>query len=298
MDLRRYGFQESVAGSELWGPQIPDTYGRIAMRRQNILGVGVSAANMTSAVRCIQDWIDADQRQYVCVTGVHGVMECLRSVELRRIHNAAGMVTPDGMPLVWLLKANGHKESDRVCGPELMPRLVIDGQGRGDRHFLYGSTDEVLRRMKRRFLELAPQARIVGTFAPPFRPLTEAEDAAVVEYINTSSPDIVWVGLSTPKQELWMAAHRPVLDAAAVIGVGAAFDIHAGTRRRAPYFLRRSGFEWMWRLLTEPRRLWRRYLLNNPAFVALIALQLMGLLALPLQQPLSSGADLAKKNSP
>jgi N-acetylglucosaminyldiphosphoundecaprenol N-acetyl-beta-D-mannosaminyltransferase len=276
MDLRHDGFQESNS---------------VPSQRQNILGVGVSVANMATAVHCIQDWIDADQRRYVCVTSVHGVMECQRSAELRRIHNAAGMVTPDGMPLVWLLHANGHRESGRVCGPELMPRIVIDGQIRGDRHFLYGSTDEVLQRLKRRFLELAPQARIVGTFAPPFRPTTEAEDAAVVEYINACSPDIVWVGLSTPKQEFWMATHRPVLDAAAIIGVGAAFDIHAGTRRRAPHFLRRSGFEWTWRLLTEPRRLWRRYLVNNPVFVALVVLQLVGRLAPPLER-LSSRADL------
>ena len=251
--------------------------------RQNVLGVGVSAVNMDSAVRLIQRWIDCGERRYVCVTGVHGVMESQRSVELRRIHNNAGMVTPDGMPLAWLLQAAGYKDSDRVCGPELMPRILVDSQARGDRHFLYGATEETLQRLQLRLLEFAPQARIVGALSPPFRPLTEAEDAAEVEFINACAPDIIWIGLSTPKQELWMASHRARLTAAALIGVGAAFDVHADVRKRAPQFLRRTGFEWTWRLLTEPRRLWRRYLVNNPRFVTLVALQMAGLVRVPLE---------------
>jgi N-acetylglucosaminyldiphosphoundecaprenol N-acetyl-beta-D-mannosaminyltransferase len=250
--------------------------------RRVILGVEVSAANLETATRRIQDWIDTGGRQYVCVTGVHGIMECQRSTELRRIHNNAGMVVPDGMPLVWLLHAYGCPQSDRVCGPDLMPQLLVQGQRRGDRHFLYGSSDEVLQKLANRLVKLAPEACIVGTLAPPFRPMTAAEDDAAVEYINRCRPDIVWVGLSTPKQERWMAAHRPTLDAAVMIGVGAAFDIHAGVRKRAPQFLRRSGFEWTWRLLMEPRRLWRRYLINNICFIALITPQLIGLRALPL----------------
>jgi N-acetylglucosaminyldiphosphoundecaprenol N-acetyl-beta-D-mannosaminyltransferase len=251
--------------------------------RVNVLGVGVSVVNMDTATRAVHDWIDTGQHHYVCVTGVHGVMESWQSADTRRIHNAAGMVTPDGMPLAWLLRAAGHRNSDRVCGPEWMPRIMIDGQARGDRHFLYGATAETLRRLRQRLLELAPRAQIVGSLAPPFRPLTAAEDSAELDSINACAPDIVWVGLSTPKQERWMAAHRPLLNAAALIGVGAAFDIHADIRKRAPRFIRRTGFEWSWRLLTEPRRLWRRYLVNNPRFVALIALQRAGLLRLPLE---------------
>jgi len=253
------------------------------LHRQNILGVGISAVNMDSAIHTIQGWIKSGTREYVCVASVHGVMECQRSVELRRIHNNAGIVTPDGMPLAWLLRATGHSDSDRVCGPELMPRLLIEGQVRGDTHFLYGATEDTLQRLRYRLSEIAPHARIVGIFAPPFRTMTAEEDAAVVDYINNCAPDIIWVGLSTPKQELWMAAHRPVLKAAALIGVGAAFDIHAGLRRRAPHFLRRSGFEWTWRLLNEPRRLWGRYLRNNPQFAILATLQMAGLLKRPLQ---------------
>ena len=245
--------------------------------RANVLGVGVSAVNMDTAQQTIFDWIDRGERHYVCVTGVHGVMESQRSTELRHIHNAAGMVTPDGMPLAWLLKLAGFRDSDRVCGPELMPKVFVAGQSRGDRHFLYGGSPRALALLRERLLAIAPQAQIVGTHSPPFRPLTPEEDAEVVAMINDSKADIVWVGLSTPKQEYWMAKHRDLLDASVLMGVGAAFDIHAGTVKRAPAFLRRTGFEWTYRLMLEPRRLWRRYLSSNPRFVALVAMQLSGL---------------------
>ena len=250
--------------------------------RENVLGIGVSLVNMDRAVQAIGEWIDRRDRQYVCVTGVHGVMECQRSSNLRRIHNAAGMVTPDGMPLAWLLRLAGHTGTDRVCGPELMPAVFTASQARGDRHFLYGATQATLDRLKARLLDHAPEALIVGCYAPPFRSLTEAEDAAIVELINAAAPDIVWVGLSTPKQEYWMARHRDQLAAPVLIGVGAAFDIHAGIIQRAPPALRRSGFEWTYRLMKEPARLWRRYLWNNPRFVALVALQKAGLYRRPL----------------
>jgi N-acetylglucosaminyldiphosphoundecaprenol N-acetyl-beta-D-mannosaminyltransferase len=245
--------------------------------RTDVLGVGVSAVNMERALATIADWIDRRDRRYVCVTGVHGVMESHRSAELRRIHNEAGMVTPDGMPLAWLLRLAGFRDSDRVCGPELMPAMVRYSQARGDRHYLFGSSPRTLSLLRERLLGLAPDARIVGTYAPPYRPPTPEEDAAIVADINMSGADIVWVGLSTPKQERWMAAHRDLLDAPVLIGVGAAFDINAGLVRRAPKFLRHTGLEWTYRLLLEPRRLWWRYLSSNPLFVALVAMQKIGL---------------------
>jgi N-acetylglucosaminyldiphosphoundecaprenol N-acetyl-beta-D-mannosaminyltransferase len=258
--------EQLVDGAALGG--VPD--------RHSILGIDVSVVNMAGALRTIEGWIERRERHYVCVTGVHGVMESQDSAELRRIHNAAGMVTPDGMPLAWMLKLAGYSTADRVCGPELMPALFEASQARGDRHFLYGSTDATLAQLRKNLLARAPQARIVGSYAPPFRPLTEAEDADVVERINASQADIVWVGLSTPKQERWMAAHRDRLEAPVLIGVGAAFDMHAGITQRAPSFLRRTGFEWTWRLVKEPKRLWRRYLRHNPRFVALAAGQVLG----------------------
>jgi N-acetylglucosaminyldiphosphoundecaprenol N-acetyl-beta-D-mannosaminyltransferase len=245
--------------------------------RTNILGVGVSAVNMETAVQTIFDWIDREERHYVCVTGVHGVIESQKSPDLRKIHNEAGMVTPDGMPLAWLLKVAGFQHSDRVCGPELMPNVFVRSQRRVVRHFLYGGSPKALELLRGRMMELAPEARIVGIYSPPYRALTEEEDANIVTAINSSEADIVWVGLSTPKQERWMADHRTRLSAPVLIGVGAAFDMHAGQIRRAPLFLRRTGFEWTYRLLLEPRRLWRRYLSNNPRFVALVAMQLVGL---------------------
>jgi N-acetylglucosaminyldiphosphoundecaprenol N-acetyl-beta-D-mannosaminyltransferase len=250
----------------------------MTMDRQIVLGVGVSAINMNRAVDTIHQWIDQDRREYVCVTCVHGVMESYRSPELRRVHNRAGMVAPDGMPLVWLLRLTGHANSDRVCGPELMPNVLRSSVARGDRHFLYGGTPQSLEMLAAQIEQIAPGAQIVGSYSPPFRQLTDAEDEYVVAMINSSQADIVWCGLGMPKQELWMARHRPLLHAPVLIGVGAAFDIHAGLIKRAPPFLRRSGFEWVYRFMKEPRRLWRRYLGNNPLFLWLLALQACGLL--------------------
>lgn len=246
------------------------------LARTNVLGVGVSAVNMQTALATIFGWVSNRERHYVCVTGVHGVMESTRSPLLRQIHNKAGMVTPDGMPLAWLLKLAGHRDSDRVCGPDMMPLVFVAGQAQGVRHYLYGGSQAALDGLQRRLLAAAPQAQIVGTCSPPYRALTDDEDADIVAAINASGADIVWVGLSTPKQEHWMAAHRQALKPPVLIGVGAAFDIHAGLVSRAPAFLRRTGFEWTYRLMLEPKRLWRRYFSSNPRFVALVALQKMG----------------------
>lgn len=250
---------------------------QIGAPRVDVLGINVSAINMNEALTTIFGWIDRHELNYVCVTGVHGVMESYRAPELRGIHNGAGMVTPDGMPLAWLVKFAGHRTSDRVCGPELMPLVFVDSQVRGDRHYLYGGSQKALDLLQKRLLEIAPAAKIVGVCSPPYRALTEAEDAAIVDGINKSGADIVWVGLSTPKQERWMAAHRDRLHASVLIGVGAAFDIHAGLVPRAPPFLRRTGFEWTYRLIREPKRLWWRYLSSNPLFLLLVVLQKAGL---------------------
>jgi N-acetylglucosaminyldiphosphoundecaprenol N-acetyl-beta-D-mannosaminyltransferase len=241
----------------------------------NVLGVGVSVVNMALATAEIERWIDERRREYVCVSGVHGVMECQHDPVLQAIHNRAGMVLPDGMPLAWWARHAGNPAADRVCGPEFFPHILKTLPDRG--HFFYGATDETLARLVARF----PKARIVGTYAPPFRALTPAEDAEVIARINASGADIVWVGLSTPKQERWMAAHRQPLRAAALIGVGAAFDMEAGNIRRAPRFLRRTGLEWTYRLMLEPNRLWRRYLTNNPAFLMRAAAQVTHLANFP-----------------
>jgi N-acetylglucosaminyldiphosphoundecaprenol N-acetyl-beta-D-mannosaminyltransferase len=249
--------------------------------RVNILGVGISAIDMAGALAIIEGWITRREQQYVCVASVHGVMECQRDSALRAVFNGSGLTTPDGMPLVWLSRLRGFRHVRRVYGPDLMLALCGRSVAAGYRHYLYGGgpgvADTLAGRLRRRF----PGLRIVGTYAPPFRPLSACEDAGVCRAINRATPDIVWVGLSTPKQERWAAAHVGRLTAPVLIGVGAAFDLHAGRKKQAPRWMQRGGLEWLFRLVQEPRRLWRRYLVNNPRFVASILLQMAGIRRYP-----------------
>jgi N-acetylglucosaminyldiphosphoundecaprenol N-acetyl-beta-D-mannosaminyltransferase len=223
---------------------------------------------MDQALAAITGWIARGDRQYVCVTGVHGVMESQRDPELRRIHNAAGLVTPDGMPLVWLARRAGFRHVGRVYGPDLLLACCHASVARGYRHFFYGGNPGVAQRLSDRLVRRFPGLRVVGTYSPPYRPAGAAERDEVVQQINASGADIVWVGLSTPKQERWMDAHRTRLVAPVLIGVGAAFDFHAGIKRQAPRWMQQSGLEWLFRLGQEPRRLWRRYSYNNVRFIA------------------------------
>ncbi len=245
--------------------------------RVDILGVDVSAINMAMALGIIEGWIARRESHYVCVTGVHGVMESQRDGALRRIHNQAGLVTPDGMPLVWLSRLKGFRHVDRVYGPDLMLALCERSAATGYRHFFYGGAAGVPQQLADVLQKRFPGLRVVGTYSPPFRPLSPEEDEQVVRMINAADPDIVWVGLGSPKQEYWMAEHRARLAAPVLIGVGAAFDFLTGRKPQAPCWMQRAGLEWLFRLLTEPRRLWRRYLINNPLFVALVVLEAVGL---------------------
>jgi N-acetylglucosaminyldiphosphoundecaprenol N-acetyl-beta-D-mannosaminyltransferase len=245
--------------------------------RCNVLGVGISAVNLDSAAELINHWISAREKHYVCVTGVHGVMECQSDQALRRIHNAAGMVTPDGMPMVWLNKLAGNKHVSRVYGPDLMLKICGEGVDRGLRHYFFGGGEGVADLLAARLQSRFPSLKVVGTCCPPFRKMTEAEDAAIISEINARNADIIWVGLSTPKQEFWMSSHLGRMNSSVMIGVGAAFDFHAGIKRQAPRWMQRSGFEWLYRLFTEPGRLWKRYLRNNPLFIWYLLLNKLGL---------------------
>jgi N-acetylglucosaminyldiphosphoundecaprenol N-acetyl-beta-D-mannosaminyltransferase len=242
----------------------------------NILGVGVSAIATVMALQTIEVWIKRCEPHYVCITGVHGVMESQRDASLRQIHNRAGLVTPDGMPLVWLSWLMGFPHVERVYGPDLLLATCQYGALKGYRHFFYGGAPGVAERLVRRLQARIPELQVAGIESPPFRPLTPDEEQTEAARINTTRPDIVWVGISTPKQELWMARHVGRLVAPVLIGVGAAFDFHSGVKRQAPRWMQRSGLEWLFRLTTEPRRLWRRYLINNPWFLWLILHQLLG----------------------
>ena len=232
---------------------------------------------MEMACAQIARWVSERTPNYVCVSSVHGIIECQNSEELTAIHNAAGMVTPDGMPLVWLSWLSGQRQVDRVYGPDLMLAVCADSATTGYRHYLYGSSPDVLHRLEANLIRRFPQIQIVGSYSPPYRALSREEDEAEVAAINAARPDIVWVGLGTSKQERWMGAYRPRLTAPVLIGVGAAFDFHAGLKPQAPHWMQHSGLEWIFRLANEPRRLWKRYLFSNPRFVYLVALQWLGL---------------------
>lgn len=249
------------------------------LSRVDVLGVGVSAIDMDAAVVAITDWIEERRPHYVCVTGVHGVMESQRDPELRAIHNRSGLTTPDGMPLVWCARWAGATHVGRVYGPDLMLAICARAAERGWRSFFYGGAEGVPELLAEQLGARFPGLVVAGTHSPPFRPLTAEEGEAVVDLINVTKPDIVWVGLSTPKQERWMAQNRDGLTAPVLIGVGAAFDIHAGLLPQAPRWMQRSGLEWLYRLFREPKRLWRRYLANNPKFLWAISRRRPRLLA-------------------
>lgn len=239
--------------------------------RVDILGVGVSAINLEMALGTLADWIEFDAREYVCVTGVHGVMECQRDPELKEIHNRSGMTTPDGMPLVWCGRLAGVPTMSRVYGPELMQEICRASVEPGWSHFFYGAGPGVADALAKRLGERFPGLVVAGTHSPPFRELDDDEARDVAAMINDSGADVVWVGLSTPKQERWMSRFRPLLAAPVVVGVGAAFDIHAGNLKQAPRWMQQCGLEWLFRLLVEPKRLWRRYLSIVPMFLLMVA---------------------------
>ena len=249
--------------------------------RVNILGVGVSAISLTQALVIFDAWIASGEQHYVCVTPVHGIMDCQPDPDLRRIFNASGLTTPDGMPLVWLLRLMGHKHVTRVYGPDLMLAVCEHSVGRAYRHFFYGGGPGVAERLADRLQARVPGLEIAGMFTPPFRPLTPDEDRDVVQKVNAASPHLVWVGISTPKQERWMAEHLGKVRAPVMIGVGAAFDFLSGAKRQAPRWMQRNGLEWAFRLANEPSRLWRRYL-RYPRFAALLLLQALRLRSFPL----------------
>ena len=331
------------------------------MERTNVLGVGVSSLNMDLAVETLLEARAKGHTGYVCVTGVHGVIESQRDPDLKKIHNRSFLTVPDGMPLVWVGRKQGFASMGRVYGPDLMlavceataalnQRTDVGGQRTENRsqwsavsgqagkvaekkklisdlgsrtsdkkcltHFLYGATEDVLDKLKANLEERFPGIRIVGTYAPPFRPLNEEEEKELRGIVAECKPDFFWVGLSTPKQEKFMASHCPSgcerhefqrtdvggqmsegrdggngadpgspisdfckfpLEAGIMLGVGAAFDFHAGNLKDAPAWIKNSGLQWFYRLCQEPKRLWRRYLDIVPTFLWLAALQLLGI---------------------
>lgn len=232
----------------------------------------VSLVDMPRAVDTILGWIDNRSAHFICVRDVHGVMRAQDDPDLQAIHEAAGMVTPDGMPLVWLSRRRGHEGVSRVCGADLVDALCEASSRIGARHYFYGGKPGIAERMAASLKARHPGLNVVGTATPPFGALSDEEDAEATAAISAASPDIVWVGLSTPKQEYWMRDHVGRIAGATLIGVGAAFDFYAGDVKRAPTWMQKVGLEWFHRLASEPRRLWRRYLVMAPKFVARVAM--------------------------
>jgi N-acetylglucosaminyldiphosphoundecaprenol N-acetyl-beta-D-mannosaminyltransferase len=241
----------------------------------NVLGVRVSAVDMNSAVEMSDQWIQsASGPGYICATGVHGVMEAQADIEIHRILNRALINLPDGMPMSWVGRFQGFRTMDRVFGPDFMMAMCRLSAERGYRTFLYGGKPGVANRLRDTLQRQFPRLQVVGTYTPPFRSLVADEEKEVLAQVRKCRPHIVWVGLSTPKQERFMAQYVESFQAPLMIGVGAAFDFHTGTIRDCSPWVKRSGLQWLHRLMQDPKHLWKRYLRNNPAFLWHIAWQL------------------------
>jgi len=243
-----------------------------------VLGVRVDAVQIPEVVARMEEWIARrDGCRYIAVTGMHGVMEAQHDGEFKVILDSAGLVVADGMPLVWIGRRHGFQVWRRVYGPELMETFCKETAKKGYRHFFYGGAPGVGEELASRFVSRFPALVVAGTYSPPFRALTREEDGELIQAIEGAKADVVWVGLSTPKQERWMFEHRERLNVPILVGVGAAFDFHTGRIAQAPTWMRERGFEWLFRLTMEPRRLWRRYLVYGAEFAVRVSLELLGL---------------------
>lgn len=245
------------------------------MRRAtfDVFGTPIDAIDAAGAVARVAGWAQAGESRYVCICNAHSMVTAHGDPAFRQVISQADMATPDGTPVAWMARRLGWRGQRRVSGPDLMLDYCAHAAAAGEPIFLYGATQETLDRLKVRLLQRWPQLQIAGSLAPPFRAHTPAEDLAAVQQINASGARTVWVSLGCPKQEAWMAEHRGRINAV-MLGVGAAFDFHSGLRRRAPGWMQSSGLEWLFRLCSEPRRLWRRYLFTNSRFIMLALRQL------------------------
>ena len=240
--------------------------------RERILGIPIDVLSWSKAVDCIFQWAERGESRTVCVCGVHSVITGRKSLTHGTAIKAADLVTPEGAPVAWMIRKRGHVAQMRISGPDLMWACCQRALSNGTAMFLYGSTPSTLSKLERRLRSEFPGINIVGTFSPPFRNMSAEEDAGIVDMINRSAARIVWVGLGCPKQEAWMQAHRDRVRAV-MIGVGAAFDFHAGVVKRAPQWMQRNGLEWLHRLLQDPRRLAKRYLVTGAIFVMAVLLE-------------------------
>jgi len=241
----------------------------------DVLGVRVSAMGMDRAVELACRSIQRGKKGYICLSGVHGVMEAQADDSFQSILNGALLNLPDGMPMTWVGRFQGYAQMDRIFGPDFVKALCQATVSTGYRHFLYGGEPGVAEDLKRSLERMAPGLLVVGTYTPPFRALTQDEESDMFDLLRELQPHIVWVGLSTPKQERFMAQYASRLPSSLMVGIGAAFDYHTGRLKDSPHWVKRAGLQWLHRLLQDPRRLWRRYLRNNPAFLWRTSLQML-----------------------
>ncbi len=246
-------------------------------QRINVLGVGISPIHMNSALEFLDSSLQKKDKGYVCVTGVHGIMEAQKDPEFKKILNRSLLNTPDGMPTVWVGKLQGFSKVNRVYGPDLMLKVCEMSVLKNYTHFLYGGNPGVAEKLKTSLESRYPGIRVLGTFTPPFRNLNETEESQLTAQVAQLKPDFFWVGLSTPKQEKFSARYLPQLEAKIFISVGAAFDIHTGRILDSPTWVKKTGLQWFHRLIQEPGRLWKRYLINNPKFLYMMGMQLLGI---------------------
>jgi N-acetylglucosaminyldiphosphoundecaprenol N-acetyl-beta-D-mannosaminyltransferase len=229
---------------------------------------------MKAAIEIIEKWIDEKHAHYICALDVHSLMRAQDDAAHNQALCHADMVLPDGMPLVWLSKLRGQKDIERVCGPDLMLCIFEHSTQKAWRHYFFGGSQGVAEALASRARNLYPNLIVAGTDCPPFRAVSARELEDAIARINAASPDIVWIGLGCPRQEIWMSENAAKLKQSIAIGVGAAFDFHTGRIKRAPPWMRSAGLEWLYRLLSEPRRLWYRYLYLAPRFIAICSLDL------------------------
>ena len=233
---------------------------------REVIGSPIDTVTWSQALERLSSWAAAGQSRYVCICNVHSVVTARQDEVFAKIIREADMATPDGAPVAWLMRRLGSLGQERINGPDLMWRYCAEAARRDESIYLYGGQQSTLDILQRTLLAHFPGLKIAGAYSPPFRALTPEEDTAVVEAIKASGAGTVWVSLGCPKQEKWMAEHRGRINAV-MIGVGAAFDYHAGTIQRAPRWMQRNGLEWLHRLCSEPRRLWKRYLVTNTLFI-------------------------------
>ena len=242
-----------------------------------IIGSEIYQTSYISATKQVIDWAEAGQNRYVCAANVHMVMEAWDDASFREVVNSADLVTPDGMPLVWILRLKGFKKQQRVYGPTLMLHVLEMAAWKQIPVGFYGGKPNILDKLVKRMQDKFPGLRVDCSISPPFHALSPEDDREICERIQESGVRILFIGLGCPKQERWMFEHRNRIPAV-MLGVGAAFDFHSGVISQAPMWMQRTGLEWLFRLIQEPGRLWRRYILNNPRFIVLAMADLLGLL--------------------